>query len=953
MTSEERFRRIDSLLGQALRLEEARRAAFLDEACGNDRDLRREVEALLDASRSAGSFLNRPAMEAVARSLADTAAPLVGRNIGPYPVVAFLGAGGMGEVYRARDVRLGRDVAVKVLPPHLANDNEALARFEREARAVAALSHPNILSIHDFGTDGGRMYAVMECLDGETLRARLDRGPIAWRKSVAIARQIAEGLGAAHAKGIVHRDLKPENIFLVASGVVKILDFGLARVPEGALPTAIAAAATSPGAVMGTTGYMSPEQVRGEEAGPPSDIFSFGCVLFEMIAGAAPFARPTPAETTAAILRDDAPSIRERVGEVPPDLDSIVAHCLEKQPSDRFQSAKDMTFALQAAGGATSGPVPQARSWLQRRAFLIGLGLTTAAAIAGVLTAVILRESAPSRAAAASRVRFTFSPPGAWTTTELENQSIAAAPDGSAVAFIASTDGRRFLWLRARDAVSAVRMNGSEGAAAVFWSPDSRSLAFLADGVLKRVEAAGGPPQTIARVPLTGGSGTWNSEGTILLGGLGETSGSIFSVSINGGSPAPVTMPDASKGDTEHFWPTFLPDGRHFLYLSNRLSSDDHTLYLGSLDGGAARALGTLSSRAEFIDGNLLYVREGSLVSQPFDPVTGRFTGSAQPLADLIQYFSPTGFASFSGSRDLLAYVSGTVVSRLVWYDRSGRETGTMGPLADHEDVRFSPDGQRVATSIGDPRRGTRDVWIYDVAGGTRVRFTTTDSRTEYNPVWSPDGRALAFAADLSGPPSLHRKALQDAGDPQPLLPPSSVVQWTNDWSPDGRFVAYEQTGLAGHKDVRLLPLGETRRPIVLLQSPFNESQARFSPDSRWLAYSSDESGQSEIYVRSLTDPPQKWQVSYAGGSSPVWRRDGRELFYLSGDNHVTAVPVRPGREFSPGTAAALFRVDPAGSGTPFDATDDGGRFLVNTNVSRAETLPLTVVVGWTANPAR
>ena len=952
MTPEERFRRIDSLLDEALQLEVAARPAFLDEACGNDPDLRRDVEALLEASRSAGSFLERPAMEVSARSLAvHSPAPLVGRNIGPYSIVALLGAGGMGEVYRAHDPRLGRDVAVKVLPSHLVHDKESLARFEREARAIAALSHPNILAIHDFGTDSGRAYAVMECLDGESLRARLERGPIPWRKAVAVARQVADGLAAAHAKGIVHRDLKPENVFLVTSGAVKVLDFGLARVLEASLPGSVAAAGTTiPGAVMGTTGYMSPEQVRGEEAGPPSDIFSFGCVLFEMVAGVAPFTRSTPAETMAAILRDDVASIRDRVGDVPADLDAIVAHCLEKQPSDRFQSARDMTFALQAVGGATTGPALTARARHPRRIGMLGLGLGAAAAIAAVMLAGPFTEPEPR--GVVSPIRFTFSPPGTWNMTDLENQSVAVAPDGRSFAFVASTDGRRFVWLRTRDAVSAARVNGTEGASSVFWSPDSRSVAFLADGVLKRVEASGGPAQVIARVPLTGGSGSWSAEGTILLGGLGDRSVGILRVSADGGSIVPMTKPDASKGEIQHFWPSFLPDGRHFLYLGDRLGDED-TLYVGSIDGEPSQALRSLNSRVEYVDGSLLYVVDGTLVAHPFDPVSRTFTGPARPLANEIQYFAPTGFATFSGSRDLLVYASGAVLSRLTWFDRTGNETGTIGPLADHEDVRFSPDGRKVATSIGDPRRGTRDVWIYDVVRATRVRFTTTDSHTEYNPVWSPDGRALGFAADRTGPPSLHQKAVQGAGDPQPLMAPTGMVQWVNDWSPDNRFVAYEETDAVTHKDVRLLPLAGDRTPIPLLASPFNEGQARFSPDSRWLAYSSDESGRSEIYVRSLTDSPQKWQISFTGGTSPVWRRDGRELFFLSAGNRVTVVPVLPGRDFSVGTAEPLFRVDPAGSGTPFDVTDEGRRFLVNTNVSRAESMPLTVVVGWTGTVTR
>lgn len=953
----ERWRQVDKLLEEALELEAGERSAFLDQACAGDEALRRKVEALLAAHERAEGFIETPAMEVAARALAGQAHSMVGRQLGRYRILSLLGAGGMGEVYHARDARLNREVAIKVLPPHLAEDSAALARFEREARAVAALSHPNILAIHDFGAEHGLVYAVMELLDGQTLRQRLSASPLGWREAVEIGAAVAEGLAAAHAKGVIHRDLKPENIFLIRDGRVKILDFGLARVktPISRHPTPVNTSSstlpnvTEPGTVMGTVGYMSPEQVRGEDADSPSDIFSLGCVLHEMVTGRRAFARPTPVETMAAILQDQPPKFSEVGITAPAELELLVTHCLEKEARDRFHSARDLRFVLQALlSGSKATLIYPRRLWPRMAAAI--WGLITVILLAATSLAIIYIRRGP---ADASSIPFTVPLPGAWIATEMESTFMAVSPDGQRMTFVVESEGQRMLWVRPRDSISARLLAGTEGAASPFWSPDSRWIGFFAESRLKKIEASGGPPQVLCDLPIGLGTGTWGRDGTILISGQGEGSEGIYRVPDTGAAATPVIKFDRSRGEGWYFWPHFLPDGRHFLYLKSDLDYKGDTILIGSLDTGQSRPLLRMSSRVEYTPpGYLLYVREGTLLAHPFDAEKLGFTGDPIPIAEQVNYFGPTGYADFSVSESLIIYRTGETASELVLVDRNGRELATVGAPRQYEEPRLSPDGKKVAVGIVDPRAGTLDIWTLDLTRNLETRITKTRQNTEYGPVWSPDGAYLAFVADRKGPPHLHRILSSGVDEAEEFLPSEPQIQWADDWSADGQFIIYYKTDAKTKLDLWILPLFGDRKPFPFLNTPFNEKEARFSTDGLWVAYVSDESGKNDVYVQPVKKSGEKWTISTAGGSQPVWRRDGRELFYLAADNKLMAVPVKKGARFEAGAPTMLFRIEPAAEHA-YDVAADGQRFLVNTNVTRAESLPITAVINWAAELKR
>jgi Tol biopolymer transport system component len=873
-----------------------------------------------------------------------------GTRLGPYEILALLGAGGMGEVYRARDERLGREVAIKVLPAALSQDADRLRRFEQEARAAGMLNHPNILIVHDIGTHDGAPYIVSELLEGATLRARLDEGPLPVRRSVDYALQMARGLAAAHEKGIVHRDLKPENLFLTGDGRLKILDFGLAKLrpapPVGGVDTEAPTNLphTDPGVVMGTVGYMSPEQVRGQEADHRADIFAGGAILYEMLAGQRAFQGKSAVETMHAILRDEPPGLAEMGRNIPPALERIVQHCLEKGPAARFQSAGDLAFNLEALSAA-SGSTLAARAAVTRR-------LERRKLLAWAVAAVLLLAALPFVAAyfrraptEAGAIRFSIPLPKNVTfTTDPERHYLSVSPDGRHLAFAAISEGRALLWVRPLDALRALPLAGTDGAHSPFWSPDSRFIGFFAEGKLKKVAASGGPPQTLCQAPVTTRVGTWSREGTILFPVRGE---GIYRVSAAGGAPTQVTKIDPSRNERMHSWPHFLPDSRHFLYLATADYQSD-TIYLRSLEAGEARAVVQARSRVEYITpGYLLYVREGTLLAQPFDAGGLRLAGDPFPIAERV-VFQPTGHAAFSASENgVLVYQTGESATRLVWFGRTGQEIGSVGPPGDYRRLGLSPDGQRVAVTVFDPRAGAADLYLYELAREMGARFTF-DPGFEGAPVWSPDGRQIVFTSDKNGPPDLHLKALSGAGSDEPLLQLPGRQQ-ALDWSPDGRFIIYrEDVDPKTGYDLWVLPLAGDRRPVPLARTQFNETDARFSPDSRWVAYVSDESGRPEVYVQPFQGGGERRRISTAGGSLPRWRRDGKELFYLGADNQLMAVPVKVGEGVEAGVPAALFRIDPAAQ-ADYDVAADGQRFLINAAVTGAESLPITVVLNWTA----
>jgi serine/threonine protein kinase len=878
---------------------------------------------------------------------------VLGSRIGRYEIRAPLGAGGMGEVYVAHDPNLGRNVAIKVLPSAYSADPDRLTRFAQEARAAGALNHPNVLAVYDVGTDNGVPYIVAELLDGEPLRAKLGR-PFAHRKALDYAAQIARGLAAAHERGIVHRDLKPENVLITADGRAKIVDFGLAKLawPEESETSSellTRPAGTDPGVVLGTVGYMAPEQVRGQKVDHRADIFAFGCILYEMLAGRKAFWKASGIETLNAILAEDPPDLAasNAVPAPAPALQRVVLRCLEKSPAARFQSASDLAFALEAlSSSSTSGPgdtTPIARvatrlTWRRRLPWLVAATAIVAAALA--MVALMARSSPPGR-----RVRFQVHAPNKGRFQWILGTSSVISPDGERLALVVTAEGRTQLFVRALDVTESTPLEGTVGAANPFWSPDSRSLGFFAEGKLKRIEIAGGAPQTICNAPS--GLASWGRDGTILF----SDGGRILRVASGGGVPAAAAPPHSARHDGAYDFPYFLPDGRHFLYSAWK-GPRTRDIRVGALDSPDDKRLAEgNNSRAVYAPpGYLLFVREGTLMAQPFDTRTFSLAGEPVAVAQDLVYFQEIGMTDISASNDgMLAYLSGMSITRLTWYSRDGAEQGVVGAPADYNFPRLSPDGQRLAVNIVDGRTASTDVWLFDLARGASSRFTS-DPGVEWFPAWSPDGKRMAFVASGAGIPNLHVKGLADTGSGEPLVPPGGDVQFPWDWvqTPAGQFILYPDRTPATGLDVMVLPLQGERKPRAWLRTRFDEGDARVSPGGRWVAYVSTASGRREVYVRPFDGAAEAIQISTAGGITPRWRRDGTELYYLAPDGNMMAVVVQDGAGFHVGNPAHLFHVELARDDfAQYDVSADGQRFLVNTGT--AQVLAVTVDVNWTA----
>ncbi len=866
----------------------------------------------------------------------------------------------MGEVYRARDPKLNRDVAIKVLPTAFSTDAERLRRFEQEAQAAGALNHPNILAIYDVDIQNGSPYVVSELLEGETLREQI--GTLSRRKALDYAVQLAQGLVAAHGRGIVHRDLKPDNIFVTREGRVKILDFGLAKLVESSdlreLETDVLTKPlnTKPGTIVGTTGYMSPEQVRGQRVDHRSDIFAFGAVLYEMLCGKRAFKGDTAVETLNAILKEDPSDFRMANAAIDPALERIVRHCLEKSPNERFQSARDLAFALESLSGSSTSvqtTLTMERSRVRKHLPWIAAVLLSLTTI--VFAALFVRRGTTQ----ANAVRFLVYPPNKGMFPWLSGQPSAISPDGQWLALTVLTEGRTHLFVRSLDSSVPKLLEGTEDAQNPFWSPDSRSIGFFAAGAVKRVEVTGGFPQTIcvAAVPKDIATGTWGRDGTILFLGPGDNplSLSLFRVPAAGGEPALVAEPNSNR--TYYFWPHFLPDGRHFLVFSfvkgtpnekpESKESVRTEILIGSLDSKETKSLLEADSRAVYAPpGYLLYVREGILLAHPFDADKLTLTGEPFKVAESLLYLKPIGLADFSVSANgVLAYEAATSSSTLVWYNRDGAQVGTVGVAADYNFPRLSPDGRQLAVSIREQRTGTTDVWLFDLATGMQSRFTF-DPGAEDFPVWSTDGRQIAFSADRGAPPYVHVKGLGDTGSGEPVTEPG-LVSLPLDWAQtaEGQFIMFWELGSAKTgEDLMLLPLFGDRKPQPFLRTQFNESDARFSPGGKWVAYVSNESGKNEVYVRALKGSGEKWQISTDGGSSPRWRQE-KELFYMAADGRLMVVPLKTGTSFARGTPTPLFQTDSPLA--DYDVAADGRRLLVNTGSN--QSIPVTVVMNWLA----
>ncbi|MGH9938972.1 MAG: protein kinase domain-containing protein [Blastocatellia bacterium] len=915
-----------------------------------------------------------------------------------YEISAPLGAGGMGEVWRARDTRLDREVAIKVLPASFAKDADRLRRFEQEARATSATNHPNILIVYDIGAVssefGGAPYIVEELLDGEELRARLNEGAIPPRNAIEYARQIAEGLAAAHAKGIVHRDLKPENIFITTDGRVKILDFGLAKLiglriadcglrneeaetmlqsPKANPQSAIRnPQLTDPGTVMGTVGYMAPEQVRGQEADTRADIFSFGVILYEMLSGRRAFSGESAIEVMNAILKEDPPELGEWGVKIAPGLEKIVRRCLEKKPEQRFHSAHDLGYALEASStssGARPESQPESRLDTQTAAPVATRGtgpshlfgsLRMAWAIAAFLSVVALGALwayfTRQPVADARLMKFSILAPEKSSFGQ-----IAVSPDGRHLAFTAVTGGKNQLWVRAFDATDAKPLPGTQDAFFPFWSPDSRFIGFFANGWLKKIEVTGGPVQTLCEVDIPMGA-AWSRDGVILFA---QVPLGLLRISATGGEVTQVTTYDKSRQEFPHCYPRWLPDGRHFLYSISSELKEMRGLYVGSLDGAVKRRLLDAGPVIAYMpavpgdptdgDGWLVFVRDETLLAQRFDTRRLAFTGDPFSLSDKVGsdlFF--TNFSTFTVSDNgVLVFDPSPNRQRrqYLFVDRSGRPTKSLDVVAGIFQFWLSPDEKRFIADRVDPQIGTYDLWMYDVADAHAARFTF-DPQHDYNPVWSPDGSRIAWASSQDGRGNLYQKAANLAGD-KTLLLKSDLTKFPTDWSEDGRFIIYSQIDPKTKSNVWFLPAsgsGEVK-PFPVLQTDANESAGTLSPDGRWLAYSSDVSGRLEVYVQGYPEGGGKRQISTGGGDIPRWRRDGRELFYYSGDGKLMAAPVKSGENFETGAAVSLFefRAGTVQSFAPYAVTTDGQRFLINAVVETEPNAPLTVVVNWAA----
>lgn len=872
-----------------------------------------------------------------------------GSKLGPYEIISPLGAGGMGEVYRARDPRIGRDVAIKILPSVYSGDPDRLRRFELEARATGVLNHPNILAIHDLGTDGGAPYLVSELLEGETLRDRLRSGPLPLRKTIEYSLQFAHGLAAAHDKGIAHRDLKPENIFITRDGRLKILDFGLAKLthPEtsgdGVSALQTGAVLSQPGMVLGTMGYMSPEQVRGHSSDHRSDIFTFGAILYEMLTGKRAFAGDTAADTMGAILHKDPLEVSESAA-LPAAVSRMIRHCLEKAPEERFQSMRDVAFDLETLTGvsgsqATAAAVPllppRTFVWMHRAA-------TALFAALAIFFAVGYFARAPKPA---STVRFSVNAPQPVETPGSHPvDQMALSPDGRFLVYAAPyTTQQSVLWIRSLSNISVQPLAGTEDATYPFWSPDSHYIGFFTTGKLKKIDIQTNAIQSICDAP-TGRGGTWSPDGTILF--APDKLGGLVQVPAAGGEVEAVTDDPGAQGIT-YRWPEFLPDHDHFLYL---LQGDEKLtgVYLSSLRSKDRKlVLKAVSNVAYTPSGILLFYRDGRLMGQKFDWKKQVTSGEPFNVApERISYNLGRGFAAFSVSDSgTLSYEPDNVApSPLIWLDRAGKQIDTAGDLGFYTSPRLSPDGKRIAVVRHETHSEEGDMYLYDTERRNISRFTFRPA--PYSPpVWSVDGSRIIF-----GDTDLFEKASSGAGN-ETVLFHSPIGKVPLDISPDGGFLALDLDSAKTQGDLWVLPLTGEKKPFPFLQTVYNEGGARFSPDGRWIVYQSDESGKGEIYVRPFpTGEAGKWQVSTSGGLQPRWRKDGKELFYISTEKMMLmAVDIMPGTAFESGVPRPLFDMPLAtlADDSLYDVSPDGQRFIVSTPPGRTYPSTITVVLNW------
>jgi len=966
----DRWQRVADIYQAALDVDGPARAAFLADSCADDVTLLQEVESLL-AQDQVTSPLDKPVWVAD-NLLVQPACLEVGASVGPYRIEGLLGAGGMGQVYRARDTKLGRSVALKVLPDLFARDPERRTRFQREAQILATLNHPHIAAIHGF-EDSGTVHAlVLELVEGPTLADRLASGPLSLDEAIAIARQIVDALDAAHDQGIVHRDLKPANIKIRTDGTVKVLDFGLARLMQmdrGVVDDATTSPATlepvtttGAGAILGTAAYMSPEQAAGRPADARSDVWAFGCVLFEMLTGQRPFAADSVAETLAAILRAE-PDWSALPAHTPDAIRRLLQRCVQKDRRRRLAAIADVRIYLDDSPSperltASSGRL----AWL-----IAGSAVVALVAIASVLL-FRGRDATPS----VGPLRFTIDPPGGvWFGGPFGGGTgnaaqLAISPDGQTIAFVAGATGQFQIWLRSLASLTATPLIGTEGGAFPFWSPDGRAIGFFTADKLKLVQIAGGPPVFLADVTL-GRGGTWSRDNVILFSGA---IGGVRRVSSAGGTPIDVTTPDPAREETAHRWPHFLPDGRHFFYTAVTggccPAPQPGVIRLASLDSNEAPVtLLQAESLGLYSSGHLFFARDDTLMAQPFNADTRTLHGEAVRLADHVSWEGSRYVSASVSDAGTLVYGQGSVptILQMTWFDRSGSILSRLGDPGSYATLSLSPDQQSVAVSLPRGNLTNLEIWLFNVATGSRSQLTRNPGR-DSGPVWSPDGKSIAVQAERDGKVSLRQLSIDGKND-QVLIEdgpnrPSArgpVGDFTpTSWSNDGRFIAFTRRGPSGSPDIWALPLLGDRKAFAVVDTPYAETSGVFSPDGRWIAYTTDESGARRVTVQPFPGPGRRYPVSSDTGHHPLWRADGKELFYISENpgrsGMLMAVPIEMTSQLEAGTPQPLFGTGAPGSvgGPVYAVTKDGGRFLTNERPrqKKVET-PLTVVVNWMA----